>query len=248
MSKQADIEFLFILALENYTKTNNLTYEECTEIFHRNHIMEKMLVQHEYLHQIALEEVFDFVNKNISKNTGLILYHGSDSFFEKIDLEKSQNRRDFGKGFYTTVLEEQARNWAYKQMLRNGKTESYVYKFSFEESQDLNIKHFDSLNMEWLEFIKLNRSKGGIQHDFDVVIGPVADDNTMQTVQLYLLGTIKADEAVERLKYNDVNNQVSFHTEKAVEKLVLLNRSVLPCTAANTEFYRSVYARESFYI
>ena len=231
MSKQADIEFLFILALEKYTKTNNLTYEECTEIFHRNHIMEKMHVQHEYLHQIALEEVFDFVNKNISKNTGLILYHGSDSFFEKIDLEKSQNRRDFGKGFYTTVLEEQARNWAYKQMLRNGKTESYVYKFSFEESQDLNIKHFDSLNMEWLEFIKLNRSKGGIQHDFDVVIGPVADDNTMQTVQLYLLGTINADEAVERLKYNDVNNQVSFHAEKAVEKLVLLNRSVIKITS-----------------
>ncbi len=115
-------------------KLTILTYEENTEIFHRNHIMEKMLVQHEYLHQIALEEVFDFVNKNISKNTELILYHGSDSFFEKIDLEKSQNRRDFGKGFYTTVLEEQARNWAYKQMLRNEKAESYVYKFSFEES------------------------------------------------------------------------------------------------------------------
>lgn len=44
MSKQADIEFLFILALENYTKTNNLTYEECAEIFHRNHIMEKQKV------------------------------------------------------------------------------------------------------------------------------------------------------------------------------------------------------------
>lgn len=113
MSKQADIEFLFILALENYTKTNNLTYEESAGIFHKNNIMEKMLVQ----------------------------------------------------------------------------------------------------------------------HDFDVVIGPVADDNTMQTVQLYLLGTINAAEAVERLKYNDVNNQVSFHTEKAIEKLVLLNRSVIKITS-----------------
>lgn len=231
MSKQTDVEFLFILALENYAKTNNLTYEESAGIFHKNNIMEKMLVQHEYLHQVALEEVFDFISKNISEKKGLILYHGSASFFEKIDLAKSQNRRDFGKGFYTTVLEGQAKNWAYKQSLRNGKTESYVYKFSFEESQDLNIKHFDSLDEEWLEFIKLNRTKGGVQHDFDVVIGPVADDNTMQTVQLYLLGTINAAEAVERLKYNDVNNQVSFHTEKAIEKLVLLNRSVIKITS-----------------
>lgn len=46
MSKQADIEFLFILALENYAKTNNLTYEESAGIFHKNNIMEKMVVQH----------------------------------------------------------------------------------------------------------------------------------------------------------------------------------------------------------
>lgn len=46
MSKQADIEFLFILALENSAKTNNLTYEESAGIFHKNNIMEKMVVQH----------------------------------------------------------------------------------------------------------------------------------------------------------------------------------------------------------
>lgn len=45
MSKQADIEFLFILALENYAKTNNLTYEESAGIFHKNNIMEKMAAQ-----------------------------------------------------------------------------------------------------------------------------------------------------------------------------------------------------------
>ena len=43
MSKQADIEFLFILALENYAKTNNLTYEESAGIFHKNNIMEILM-------------------------------------------------------------------------------------------------------------------------------------------------------------------------------------------------------------
>ena len=226
MNKQSDIEFLFVLATESYSKNHDLSYEEVVVIFQKNHIFEKMLIQHEYLHQIALEEVIEFVEKNISEKKGLILYHGSDSFFEEIDLAKSQNRRDFGKGFYTTVLETQAKDWAYKQMLREGKSKNYVYKFKFEESQDLKIKHFNSLDKEWLDFIKINRSKGGIQHDFDVVVGPVADDNTMQTVQLYLLGTITSEEAVERLKFNKVNNQVSFHTENAIKHLVLINRSM----------------------
>ena len=162
MSKQSDIEFLLILAIENYSKKYEISYQETVELFHNNHIMEKMLVQHEYLHQIALESVIEFVEKNIAESKNLILYHGSDSFFEKVDLSKSQNRRDFGKGFYTTVLEKQAKDWAYRQMLRNVNSKNYVYKYVFEESDDLKIKHFDSLSKEWLEFIKLNRSKGGL--------------------------------------------------------------------------------------
>ena len=61
-------------------------------------------------------------------------------------------------------------------------------------------------------------------HNYDVVIGPVADDNTMETVQLYISGILTADEAVERLRYNHVNNQVSFHTEKALKCLSFVRR------------------------
>ena len=70
----------------------------------------------------------------------------------------------------------------------------------------------------------MNRSKGGLQHEHDAVIGPVADDNTMETVQLYLSGILSVDEAVTRLRYNKVNNQVSFHTPLALEHLVLESR------------------------
>ena len=94
-----------------------------------------------------------------------------------------------------------------------------MYSYVFCQSESLKIKHFSTLNKEWLEFIKENRSKGGIQHDYDVIIGPVADDNTMETVQLYMAGILNADEAVERLRYSKINNQVSFHTQKALEYL-----------------------------
>ena len=94
----------------------------------------------------------------------------------------------------------------------------------FEENSVLNVKRFDALSEEWLEFIKENRSKGGLQHKYDVVIGPVADDNTMETVQLYLSDILSVDEAVTRLRYNKVNNQVSFHTPLALEHLILESR------------------------
>ncbi len=100
----------------------------------------------------------------------------------------------------------------------------YVYQFVFHQTEDLKVKHFNALDENWLEFIKENRIKGGIQHKYDVVIGPVADDNTMETVQLYMSGILKADEAVKRLRYNKVNNQVSFHTPKALKHLYFEER------------------------
>lgn len=46
----------------------------------------------------------------------------------------------------------------------------------------------------------------------------------METVQLYLSGILNADEAIERLRYNRVNNQVSFHTPFALEHLIFESR------------------------
>ena len=42
--------------------------------------------------------------------SSLTLYHGSNAVFDEISLEKSRNRRDFGRGFYTTTVREQASN------------------------------------------------------------------------------------------------------------------------------------------
>ena len=97
-------------------------------------------------------------------------------------------------------MRSQSKEWAYRLSLREKKNTYYVYEFVFEEVAALRVKRFDTLNKEWLEFIKLNRSKGGLQHENDVVIGPVADDNTMETVQLYIANILTAKEAVERLR------------------------------------------------
>ncbi|CBK76443.1 hypothetical protein CLS_06610 [[Clostridium] cf. saccharolyticum K10] len=225
MSIQSDVEILSIQALEQYARQHNLSTAEAVKLFYKHQVFEKILIQHEYLHQLDLEETLNYVEEIIAEDAPeLVLYHGSNIAFDKIDLGKSHNRRDFGRGFYCTVLESQAEEWAKRLYLRSHKGGRYVYRYLFRQTEDLKIKHFTALDREWLEFIKENRTKGGIQHSYDVVVGPVADDNTMETVQLYLSGILKAEEAVERLRYNKVNNQVSFHTPLALEHLTLESR------------------------
>ena len=106
MSVQTDCEMLSVQAMEAYARKYHISGTDVVKLFHEKQIFEKMLIQHEYLHQVSFEEVLEFV-------------------------------------------------------------------------------------------------------DYDVVIGPVADDNTMETVQLYIANILTASEAVERLRYNKVNNQAS---------------------------------------
>ena len=219
------LEYKFISDIIGENGGNHLSEAEVFDLFCKHQVFEKILIQHETLHQLDTTETFQYVEEIIKEDAPeLVLYHGSNIAFEKIDLAKSHNRRDFGRGFYCTVLETQAEEWARRLYLRSRQGGRYVYRYLFRQTDDLKIKHFAALDQEWLEFIKENRTKGGIQHAYDVVVGPVADDNTMETVQLYLSGILKAEEAVERLRYNKVNNQVSFHTPLALEHLTLESR------------------------
>lgn len=155
---------------------------------------------------------------NISK-----LYHGSNRMFDEVLLSKSRNRRDFGCGFYTTTIREQAEDWANSLHDRYG-GEKRLYIFDFEQDDSLKIKIFEGLTIEWLEMIKDNRTIGGVSHAFDIVIGPVANDNTMPTIALYVDGTISAEAAIIQLEYFKANDQVSFHTERALQRLSLIER------------------------
>ena len=220
MSIQSDVEMLSIRALEDYAKEHHLSENEAAELFHKHQVFEKIILQHEYLHQLDFSETLQFVEEIIQKDSStLVVFHGSNISFDKIDLNKSHNRRDFGKGFYCTILESQAKDWAHRLYMRNFVGGEYVYQYIFHQTDNLKMKHFHALDAEWLEFIKKNRINGGIQHSYDVVIGPVADDNTMETVQLYMSCILSAEEAVNRLRYSKVNNQVSFHTESALKQL-----------------------------
>ena len=154
----------------------------------------------------------------------LILYHGSNYNFNEIDLSKSKDFRDFGRGFYTTTIRKQAENWAEALFDRFKGDGIYIYETELDIRDDLSIKKYDGLSEEWLIMVQRNRTLGGIQHNFDIVQGPVANDKTARTIALYIAGIINANEAIERLRSNRINDQVSLHTPAALSHLTITGR------------------------
>ena len=139
-----------------------------------------------------------------------------------MDLSKSKDKRDFGRGFYTTTMCEQAEDWARALFDRYKGDGLYIYEMELELAANLSYKSFEGLSEEWLLMVKNNRTLGGIQHNFDVVRGPVANDRTARTIALYIAGIINSNEAIERLKASRINDQVSLHTPIALSCLKLL--------------------------
>ena len=156
--------------------------------------------------------------------TKLILYHGSNKNFDAVDLSMSKDKRDFGRGFYTTTLREQAEDWAKALFDRHRGDGILIYEAELEISDNLSVKTYEGLSEEWLLMVQKNRTLGGVQHKFDIVQGPVANDKTARTIALYIAGIINANEAIERLQYNRLNNQVSLHTPAALSHLKILGK------------------------
>ena len=152
------------------------------------------------------------------------VYHGSYVAVPQPDLTHSRENVDFGKGFYTTPIYEQAEQWAKRFRKQNKK--GIVSEYYFDESSlsDVKVLTFESYSEEWLDFILQCRTCKDTT-DYDIVIGGVANDRVFNTIELYLDGLIDKTKAIEQLMYEETNLQITFRTEKALSKLVF-ERSV----------------------
>jgi hypothetical protein len=148
----------------------------------------------------------------------MTLYHGSFIAVEKPDLVHSRPNVDFGRGFYTTPLREQAEKWS-ERFKRRGK-DGIISCYEFDETafDVLNVLKFDAYSEEWLDFI-LNCRSGQDSTDYDLVVGGVANDKVFNTVELYFDGLIDKNEAIGRLQYEKPNLQTAFRTETALSYL-----------------------------
>ncbi|MDL2287051.1 DUF3990 domain-containing protein [Eubacteriales bacterium OttesenSCG-928-G02] len=149
----------------------------------------------------------------------MIIYHGSNVVVEQPKILQSERMLDFGTGFYTTSNKEQAGRWAERVADRRETKDQMlsVYEFDFETAErELAIIRFDEPNGEWLDFVCANRSGREPATPYDIVIGPVADDKIYEVVQFYENGVYYKEDAIKRLKVEELFNQILFHTEKSL--------------------------------
>ncbi len=152
----------------------------------------------------------------------MILYHGSNCEIETIDLTKCKPFKDFGQSFYLTTLLPQAKEMAEKVAKRfGGSPVVNVFEFSQEQAKDLLVKEFSSPNREWAEFVMANRSRNSVHpaESFDLIIGPVANDDIATLFRTFAMKIISIDELVNGLRFRKLNNQYAFRTKKAIALL-----------------------------
>lgn len=154
----------------------------------------------------------------------MILYHGSYAAIAAPDVQHSRERVDFGKGFYTTPIYEQAVKWV-ERLKRQG-LPGIVSVYSFDESciSHLDTLCFEDYSGEWLEFV-LNCRNGMDHSSYDIVLGGVANDKVFNTVELFFSHLITKEEALGRLRFEKPNLQICFRSQSVLDKYLHFERS-----------------------
>lgn len=152
------------------------------------------------------------------------VFHTSNVRVENPDTLHSRKELDFGPGFYFTTIRQQAEKYAFRFTKRNEQAWLNVYDFVFN-SEEWNVKHFDSYNEEWLDFVMTCRN-GEVIGNYDLVVGGIADDKVFETVDLYTDQLISKDEALKRLAYVNPNIQYCVRTDAMLKKCIFYKESI----------------------
>jgi hypothetical protein len=149
------------------------------------------------------------------------LHHGSDTRVERIDPARFKRFKDFGLGYYTTTDYAQAEKFARLTARKNKTSSMFAVSYEFEYSPALLVKRFGTPAEEWLDYVVGNRD---IENPvdaltYDIIIGPVADDDVGTVVGNYLSGvygkvgsTGARRIAINFLETMNYRNQVVFKT------------------------------------
>jgi hypothetical protein len=159
----------------------------------------------------------------------VILYHGSNIQVAEIDLGKCRPYRDFGRGFYLTVYEDQAKRMAERVVrLYGGSPVISLFEYNEATSYNFRVLRFEKPTTEWAEFVMNNRSRTfddissdacNIDAKYDIVVGPVANDDMALLFRQYTDDLISLDILAQGMEFRELTNQYSFHTRRAISAL-----------------------------
>lgn len=145
----------------------------------------------------------------------MILYHSSNLRVERPDTEHSRDYLDFGKGFYLTSLYDQAVKYAQRFIRRQQDAWLNAYNLTFNPAE-WKVMEFEAYNKQWLDFVSKCRA-GEDETDYDIVIGGIANDKVIQTLDRYFEGELSEEDTLGLLKYEKPNNQYCIRSQKMLD-------------------------------
>ena len=157
------------------------------------------------------------------------LYHGSNVVIDSINLAMCRPYKDFGRGFYLTDIEEQMAKRVSRIYGGSPVINGFEIQDDFREISDIQIKDFGvQTTEEWAKFVMNNRSRSftnvannlcNKDNKYDIVIGPVADDNMALLFRQYENEIIDFETLLKGMIYKKTSSQYSFHTERGIRLL-----------------------------
>ena len=152
----------------------------------------------------------------------MVLYHGSNMAVSQPKLVEQNRFLDFGYGFYTTTNKEQAVGFADKVTKRRREGIRTVSVYELDEKMafsQCSLLRFDAPDEAGLDFVYENRRGNYSGADYDLIYGPVANDDVYTTFNLYAAGVLTKEQALEALKVKKLYNQLVLTSEKALSFL-----------------------------
>lgn len=149
----------------------------------------------------------------------MIIYHGSTDIIQQPLAKAGRPDLDFGQGFYTTDLLEQAKLWA-DRMHRQRQEPAVVNVYEFDKEKAIrNYRYlqFKEYDIEWLDFIAACRTGNPLWKDYDCIEGGIANDRVIDTVEAYIAGNMDAGHALEELSKHRPNNQICIISQRLID-------------------------------
>ncbi len=153
----------------------------------------------------------------------ITLFHVGFAVIEHPDVHYGRRNADFGQGFYLSDDEEFSRRWARE---RSG-TKTWLNRYELDPA-GLRIRRF-ARDAAWFDAIYANRTgRADPLSEFDVVVGPIANDTIYDTWGITTSGLLKKEQALRLLLIGPLYWQTAVKSERAAAALRFLSAEEIP--------------------
>ena len=81
----------------------------------------------------------------------------------------------------------------------------------------LKTLRFEKADGKWLDFVTANHVGRTTEGDYDAIVGPIANDRTIETLNFYFAETTTREIALELLPPQKLKDQCVLKTKRAIE-------------------------------